>query len=214
MATKKIKRKPKKLLIILIIVVILGICGTVAYFKFSTKDTVKEVKVVSKIDKYGYELKSNKSDTYKKLFDELKEVLSGDVDEEKYAKTITKMFIVDFYSLGDRIAKTDIGGVDFVHKDAVDNFVLNAENTFYKYVESNIYGDREQDLPIVKDVEINSIEKTEFSYAEEIDDNAYQVQASWTYEDSKIANGYQTEATFIFVHDESKLVLVEIDSQE
>lgn len=215
MAAKKVKRKPKKLLIIILLGIILIIAGLIFYFNFFDKETVKEAKVISEINSYGYVLKSNKSAAYKKLFKELEKILNkNDVDEEKYAKLITKMFIVDFYSLGDRTAKTDIGGVDFVHEKALENFVLNAEDTFYKYVESNIYKDRKQDLPIVDTVTINSIEKEEYSYLETIDENAYKVTASWTYKDSKVASGYQTEATFIFVHDDKKLVLVEISGQD
>ena len=216
MAAKKVKRKPKKLLIVLIFIMVLAIGGTISYFVLFDKEEVKETKVVSKIGNYGYVLKSNKSEAYQKLFDELKQTLSGEVDEKKYVKLITKMFIVDFYSLADRTAKTDVGGVDFVHESALENFVLNAEDTFYKYVESNIYGERKQDLPVVDKITIESVENTEFSYLEEIDENAYVVKASWTYNDSKIANGYQTEGTFTFVHDGNKLVLVELsdESQE
>ena len=43
------------------------------------------------------------------------------------------------------------------------------------------------------------------------DDKAYEVRTHWTYKDSKIADGYQNEATFIYVHDGKKLVLVEIN---
>lgn len=217
MTKKKVKRKPKKLLIVLIIILII-IIAVATYFAFFKKETVKEAKVVSKIDKYGYVLKSNKSDDYKKLFKELKTTLSGKVDEKKYAKIITKMFIVDFYSLNDRTAKTDVGGVDFVHKDILDNFILNAEDTFYKYLESNIYKERKQSLPTVDKVTISSVENTTFSYGDETDENAYKVKATWTYKDSSNSSGYQDEATFIYVHDGKKLVLVEItdtdESQE
>ena len=210
MKTKKVKRKPKKLLIFIILIIVLAILGTASYFVFFDKETVKETKIVSKIDNYGYVLKSNKSDKYKKLFKELEKVLSDEVDEEKYVKIITEMFIVDFYSLDDRTAKTDVGGVDFVHESALENFILNAENTFYKYVESDIYGDRKQELPIVDTVKIDKIEKTEYSYLETIDENAYKVTASWTYKDSSVAAGYQKSGTFIFVHNDKKLVLVEL----
>lgn len=217
MTKKKVKRKPKKLLIIIIILLIIAI-AVGSYLMFFKKEEVKEAKVVSKIDKYGYVLKSNKSDAYKKLFKELEKVLSGKVDEKEYVKVITKMFIVDFYSLNDRTAKTDVGGVDFVHKDILDNFILNAEDTFYKYLESNIYKERKQNLPTVDKVTISSIEKTVFSYGEQTDENAYKVKANWTYKDSSSSSGYQDEATFIYVHDGKKLALVEIsdtnESQE
>ncbi len=208
---RKIRRRPKKKLFVIIIVFACLLIGLGIYFSISNKNTVKEHKVVSKIPSYGYTLKSNKSSQYKKLFQELKETLTADkVDEKKYAKTITKMFIVDFYSLKDHVAKTDVGGVDFVHSDALDNFIVNAEDTLYKYVESNIYGQRKQELPEVSEVNIKSVEKTQYTYNDNIDENAYEVQASWTYKDKSVADGYQTDATFIYMHDGKKLVLVEV----
>lgn len=215
MAKKRVKRKPKKLLIMMLIFIILVGAGVAVYFLVFNKDEVKETKVVSKIDHYGYELKSNKSTKYKKLFKELQEVLSEkNVDEKKYVKTITKMFIVDFFSLGDHISKTDVGGVDFVHPDILENFIVNAEDTIYKYVESNIYGQRKQELPIIDTVTIDSVENDTFSYGETIDDNAYIVKASWKYAESSKASGYQTSANFVYVHDGDKLQLVEISEQE
>ena len=176
----------------------------------NNKPTVKEAKVVSKIPGYGYTLKSNKSKEYKKLFQELKDVLTAKkVDEKKYAKVITKMFVVDFYSLGDHIAKTDIGGVDFVKEDILSNFMENAEDTYYKYVESNIYGNRNQKLPKVKKVKVNSVKNIEYKYNDEVEENAFQVEASWTYKDKEIADGYQNKGTFTYIHDGKKLVLVE-----
>lgn len=215
MAKKRVKRKPKKLLIIMLIFIIAAISGVATYFLVFDKEEVKETKVVSKIDHYGYELKSNKSSKYKKLFKELQEVLSEkNVDEKKYVKKITEMFIVDFFSLGDHISKTDVGGVDFVHPDILENFIVNAEDTIYKYVESNIYGQRKQDLPIIDTVTIDSVDIDTFSYGETIDDNAYIVKASWKYKDSSSSSGYQTSANFVYVHDGDKLQLVEISEQE
>lgn len=215
MAKKKMKRKPKKLLIVLILILIIIIGSIICYFTIFNKKSVKENKVVSKIPGYGYTLKSNKSSAYKKLFQELKDVLTAKkVDEKKYAKTITKMFIVDFYSLSDHTAKTDVGGTDFVYSAVLDNFLLNAEDTIYKYVESNIYKQRTQKLPIVDVVSIDSVKNTEYTYGDKSDDKAYEVRTHWTYKDSKIADGYQTEAKFIYIHDGKKLNLVEISDTD
>ncbi len=214
MAKKRVKRKPKKILIIIVMLIILVALGVAAYLLVFNKEEVKEAKVVSKIDHYGYELKSNKSNKYKKLFKELQEVLSAkDVDEKKYVKKITEMFIVDFYSLGDHISKTDVGGVDFVHPDVLENFIVNAEDTIYKYVESNIYGQRKQELPIIDSITIDSVDSDTYSYGETIDDNAYIVKASWKYSDAS-SSDYQTSANFIYVHDGDKLQLVEISEPE
>lgn len=208
---RKVRRKPKKKLILIIVILAIILIGIGTYFMFFNKNEVKENKVVSTIPGYGYTLKSNKSAAYKSLFRELRDILTADkVDEKKYAKTITKMFIVDFYSLKDHIAKTDVGGVDFVHPDAVENFLVNAEDTLYKYVESNIYKGRKQKLPEIDKVTIKSINKKEFTYNDNTDEEAYEVVATWTYKDSSVADGYQDEATFIYMHDGKKLVLVEL----
>lgn len=215
MAAKKIKRKPKKIFIFLLLIIVIAIaCGI--YFKFFNHNQIKETKVVSKIPKYGYTLKSNKSKAYKQLFQELKEVLSKDkVDEKEYASVITKMFITDFYSLDDHIAKTDVGGTDFIHTKILDNFLMNAEDTLYKYVESNIYKQRTQKLPVVDQVKIDRVQIVEYTYNEEdIDEESYQVEASWTYQDEQSSKGYQKRAFFTYVHEGKKLSLVEISDQE
>ena len=207
---KKLKKKPKVILTIILIIVLIAV-GTYSYHCYTSKTKIKETKVVSKIPKYGYELKSNKSAAYKKLFQELKDILSEDnVNEKKYVQTISKMFILDFYSLGDHNAKTDVGGVDFVQSSTLENFVTNAEDTIYKYVESDIYGQRKQDLPIVDKISVGKVEQTEFTYGDTTDDKAYSVKLNWTYKDENIAEGYQNEATLTFVHDGKKLVLVEL----
>ena len=210
MAKKKIKRKPKKILIIILIIMLL-LGGFYIYTNYFNKSNIKETKVVSKIPSYGYNLKSNKSSAYKKLFQELKTVLTADkVDEKKYAKVLSKMFIVDFYSLGDHNAKTDVGGVELVHTDVEANFIINAEDTLYKYVESDIYNQRTQKLPIVDKVSLGHVETIKYTYNSNTDNSAYKVEANWTYKDSSIAKGYQDEANLTFIHNGKKLVLVEL----
>ena len=143
-----------------------------------------------------------------KLKKKVAELLKKDkIDEEEYAKELTKLFVLDFYTLSDKVANTDVGGTDFVHTDAKNNFLEKAEDTIYKYVENNMYGGRKQDLPTVKEVTIDSVKKTSFTIDKVTDDKAYQVTASWTYDSE---NDYQNKATFTFVHEDKKLSLVEM----
>lgn len=205
----KLKKGVKRFLAVFLILVISGL--VIAYLLMYNTKTVKKVKVLTTIDDYGYELKDNKSTEYKKLFYKLQDILKEKkVDEEKYVKTISKMFIFDFYSLDDKLAKTDVGGSDFVHADALTDFLEKAEDTMYKYLESNIYGGRTQKLPTVKKVTIQSVEKTPFTYKDKTDDEAYVVKLTWEYTDTSTSNGYQTEATLTFVHEDKKLSLVEL----
>lgn len=207
----KLKKKVKVTLCIIIwlIVAVAGVIIYKKYFDDKHKDT-KEVKVVNKVEKYGYTLKENKPAKYKEMFSELKEILNkDDVNEEEYAKKISEMFVYDFYSLNDKVAKTDIGGTEFVYNEVLENFLQNAQDTYYKYIESNIYNNRKQSLPVVANITIDNIEKKAFAYGNKTDEESYTVDVSWTYTDDQFAD-YQTKATLVFIHDDIKLSLVEL----
>ena len=205
----KLKKGVKRFLIILLILVVLA-GGAFLVWKFYPKERAQEAAtVVSEISGYGYTLKSNKSAQYKEMFQELTDILSeSPVDEEAYVEQISKMFILDFYTLSDKVANTDVGGVDFVHSAAQTNFLEKAEDTIYKYVESDIYGERDQKLPTVDEITVSSIDNVTYELSDSVDDNAYQVNLSWTYKEDM---GYQNEAVLTFVHEGEKLSLVEME---
>lgn len=205
----KLKKSVKRILILAFILIIAG-SGFILYESFDSKPVVKKAKVVNEIKDYGYTLKSNKSSEYKKMFQELKDILSKDeVDEEEYVKQIGKMFVLDFYTLNDKLTNTDIGGVDFVNSNARANFIAKAEDTMYKYVESDIYGNRSQKLPEVDEVTVKSVEVLEYTIGtNQTDTNAYQVELAWTYKEDL---GYQDKVTLIFTHEDKVLSLVEME---
>lgn len=205
----KLKKKPK-IIITLVALLLIAALAVVLVISFKPKQTkVKEVKVLKSIDEYGYQLKDNKTKKYKDMFKELEDILRADtVDEEAYAKKIAEMFVYDFFSLEDKAAKTDVGGVEFVHPNAVANFLFNAEDTYYKYVESNIYGERKQELPAVETVTVDSIEKSEFAWNNTMHE-AYEVKLSWTYTNEKFAD-YQKTALVILIKNELNYYVVQI----
>ena len=204
----KLKKKVKVILIIAIILIITGL-GFLAYESVKPK-AVKTATVENEIEEYGYTLKSTRNDRYKEAFQELKDILSKkDVDEKAYVEQISKMFIMDFYTLNDKLANTDVGGIDFIHTDAKTNFLEKAEDTVYKYVENDIYGNREQQLPEVTEVTVENVENIEYTIGTDFtDDNAYQVEVSLKYKEDM---DYPTKATLIFVHEDNKLSLVEME---
>lgn len=205
----KLKKKVKVILLSIIILVVIAVAGIIIYKTIDNKPAVKETKVLKTIDAYGYELKDNKSKQYKELFKELEEILlESEVDEEAYVKKLAQLFVYDFYSLSDKTAKTDVGGVDFVQASALENFLINAEDTYYKYVESNLYGDRKQELPTVNEITIESITPTEYVYNNQ-KASAYEVKLNWTYTEDKYSD-YQSSATLTFVKEDIKYYLVEL----
>lgn len=194
--------------ILLIILILTGVLGYYTYTNFFVKKTKEEVKEVSKIDNYGYTLYDNQSKEYKKMFEELNTVLlKEEIDYNKYVELISKMFIIDFYTLDNKLTNLNIGGVDFVHSSIVSNFKEKAKDTMYKYVESNVYGDRKQELPVVSSVNVDDITQKSFKYGKNIDSKAYYVKASWGY---KKDLGYETSKTLVFGHEDKKLALLQM----
>lgn len=218
-------KKSRKILIVLIIVILIAVIGFSVYY-FFPKEENKEVKVIKKIPEYGYELKENETALYKKTFEDLDGVLSQtDVDYEEYAKIIAKLFIIDFYTLNNKISKNDIGGTDFIKESMRDNFIEEARSTFYKYLE--VKSDkRTQVLPEVSEIKNVEIENTSFIIKDVMQTttssklksrttanlgttvDAYKITISWDYKEDL---GYEKEAKMIIIKDDKKLYIVEMD---
>lgn len=203
----KKRRKLKKkvvVLIVLIIILLLILTGIFVYSK-TRKETNVTVKaeVVDKIPEYGYVLESNKTKLYRDLFKDLVKVLKEEqINEEEYAKTVAQMAVVDFYNLDNKASKNDIGGVQFIREKNKDNFILEASETVYKYIEQNLDGKRKQELPIVTKSEIVSVKKGKYSYKDIKDNDAYTVIVKLEY---KKDLGYPKQVTVKLLHTDKKL---------
>lgn len=202
------KNKARRILPILLVVlfILLFFCLKDIYQSLK-KDTT--VKTLDSIENYNYTLNENDSEYFKKEFKNLKKILESDsIVEEEYASALSKLFTIDFYSLNDAISKSDVGGIQFVYDEYRDSFLTKAKDTIYNYVESNLYGKRTQELPEVKEVEVTNIEKKEYDGEKEQDDDAYYVDVTITYEKDL---DYPTECSFIWIHHNNKLELVEME---
>ena len=202
MMKKKKKKSYLKFFLLLFAILLIGFFSYQNFFKKNV------IQVVSEIDDYSYFLENNETKIYKKYYKELeKELGDKKVNEENYAKLITTLFLIDFYTLSNKVTNQDIGGIQFLYDDIQDNFKLKATDTLYKYVKSDIYGNRSQELPTVKDVEIENVETKEYSYLDKKDKNAFIINAKIIY---KKDLGYDKEKTLIVIHDDIKLSIVEI----
>lgn len=206
----KLKKSVKRFLIVLLIVLILA--AVILWFVFGRGEKKQEPQtatVVETLDDYGYSLRSDATSLQKSLFEELKKVLNQEpINEEEYAKLVARSFLADFYTLDNKVTNNDIGGVQYFYSSVQDNFILKAQDTLYKYVESNLYDEREQELPIVTAVEVTSITSTTYTLGEVTDDKAYQVEATITYQKDL---GYDSSRKLIIMHDENDhLSIVEI----
>ena len=204
---KSRKRKEKRSPIIILILVFIVVVFVVWYFFFREKPIV--VTVVSRIDDYNYFLDSNETRIYKKYYKELEEELEDNkVDEKKYAEIISKLFVIDFYTLTNKLTNQDIGGIQFIHSNLQNQFMTDASNTIYKYVKNNLTGSRRQKLPEVNKVEITNIEASKYENDNYQDDSSYQVSLKIGYVKDY---DYPEEVTLTLIHEENKLVIVEVN---
>lgn len=200
----------KKFLIILFLLCLIGL-GIYIYSQFFYKTkVVSNKKEIDTIEEYGYSLNSMHPEIYRKYFKELKSTLKNSpVNEEEYVSLISKLFIIDLYSLDIRVDSNDVGGIEFVYSDIIESYKDKVKDTIYLYMESNLYGKRRQDLPVVKDVSIESVKTVPYYYenSTKVDNEAYEVKATWDYEEE---SDYQKSAILYFIHNDNKLELVEI----
>ena len=106
----KLKKKVKKrinIIIISVVVLIIAVVGFLAYKRFFDNNaTPTKTKVVDKISDYGYELEEDSTKEYKKLFEELRNLLAKkEFDEEEYASLVARLLVLDFYNLDNKISK-------------------------------------------------------------------------------------------------------------
>ena len=187
--------KKKILLFIFIIILVYAIGGIIFWF-LNRKPEVVRISNLDSISGYNYNLKSNDKELYKSEFKILKKNLeSNEINKEEYAKSISKMFIIDLYTLNNKINKYEIGGEQFVYPDAVENFKLNVQNTIYKYLEDNSNNFRKQELPEVSNVTINNIENIDYTIKDQTF-KGYKVKLSWEYVKDL---GYDKEGELILV---------------
>lgn len=95
----------------------------------------------------------------------------------------------------------------FIKEEYKSNFILEASETVYKYIELNVYNDRTQVLPIVKSVDIKSINTTTYKYKDVSDSKAYKAVVTVTYEKDL---GYPKEVTVVMVHNKDNAKKLEV----
>ena len=200
------KKKYKNLLKIIIVLIIIIIIVMVSKFLFGKEKVKNNVKVIDSIVDFSYTLDERDTKLMKDTYEELKKVLKEkDIDYEEYAKVLSKLFVIDLFTMENKINKYDIACLEYVYPDNLDNYKLNVEDTLYKLLEDNTYGKRRQSLPIVNKVEVTNIEESNYTINEENVDS-YVVSLNWEYVTDL---GYDKNATLTLVKKENKLYVVE-----
>lgn len=207
------KKGYKIALIVILIMALIGV-GIVGYFFFFyekpvAETPVNEVQITNTIEEYGYNLDDRDTALFKEKFEELKNLLNEEnYDVEEYVSLISQLFIIDLYTIDNKISRYDVGGLEYVYSGAVSSFQSVVEGSIYKTVENNLDGSRTQDLPEVASVTVDSIKETTFTMPDESVVNGYGVNLSWTYVEKL---GYDNSATIILIPDQQKYGVVYYD---
>ena len=208
----------KKKLLVCFILVILIVGGYFIYNKFFDHKEVTAPKVVDEIKNFDYVVNENDTKLFKTTFKELKDILSKkEVDNKKYAETISKLFIIDFFNLNNKSSKNDVGGVQFVYNSYKTDFVDYARDGIYKQVANSIEKKSNNNLPEVTSVKITGTDTVVPSsifehsdFANENEANAYEIKLEWTY---KNGSGFQDSAVITVVKDGNKLSIAKMSEE-
>lgn len=201
----KMKKKYKTLLIIIVICIII-IIGLLVIKNMKNEGVKNNVKVVDSIVDFSYTLDERDTSLMKENYKELKKILKEkDINYEEYSQVIAKLFIIDLFTMDNKINKYDVGSLEYVYPETIDNFKLNIEDTIYKSMEDNTYDKRVQELPIVKSIEVIDTKTSTFKINEEELDS-FIVTLNWEYEKDL---GYDKEATITLIKENKKVYVVE-----
>ena len=200
--TKKDKkrRKFKKILVVFGVLLLIGGFGFLIWKMLGKEPKmVVEIKELDNLKDYGYTLTDKDSKYFKEEYEELKKILTTDnVDEEKYAIQVARMFVIDLYSMDTKVNKYDVGGLEYFYVDKKDMYEQKVMDSLYSTMLDDTYGDRKQELPLVKEIETLSVEETDYELGEN-EVSGYKVQLKITYEKDL---GYDDEATLIICKEE------------
>lgn len=202
------KKKYKYPLLILILVIII-IIGLIIFKMFFTKSEVKNnVKVIDSIVDFSYTLDERDTTLMKDTYKELKRVLKEkDINYEEYASILARLFVIDLFTMDNKINKYDVACLEYVYPDNVDNFKTNVEDTIYKTIEDNTYDKRTKKLSVVSSVNVTDVSTNTFKINEE-EVPSYVVTLNWNYENDL---GYDKNATITLVKKDKKLYVVEYE---
>lgn len=170
----------KKIIIVFLIILLIYALGGI-YYNYFYREEPTVIKTLSKIEGYNYELRTNATELEKAEFAILKENLENSViDENAYLESIAKLFIINLYTLNNKINKYDIGSIDYILPSYIPTYKLKVENTIYKYIEDNSDGKREQQLPEVLSITIDNVESITYEY-QDYKYEAFNIKISWKY---------------------------------
>lgn len=196
------KKKRVKKAIIFIIIALIIVCVVLYFLLFNNNGNGFLTKSVDKTEKFDYTLDRNNTNLMKENFNDLKSILSSDqIDYDKYAEVLSKLFIIDLYTIDNKENMYDVGSLEYVYDK--ENFKNRVQSTLYKYLKEKSVR-KNNEYPIVESISISGKEKSTFTY----DNTKYDsdvITLNWTY---KKDLGYDDEGKVEIIKIDDKLYVV------
>ncbi len=210
---KKNGNKKKIILSIMSILIIIGSITIGCSFMKEEKEPIptNTVEVLESINEYGYHLEDRDTEIYKEKFTELKKILEEEeIDYEQYAKTLAQLFLIDLYTIDNKLSKYDVGSLDFIYETEQEKFRNKLTDSMYKLVEDNSNNTRKQELPVVSNVEVEDMKEIKYKKGNESLEG-YEIKATISYEkDLK----YDKNVVVTIVKEENKLYVVNLSPED
>lgn len=162
----------------------------------------------------SYTIRSNASAYQKELYQDLIDAIENG-DDGKIPGLIAQNFIADFFTWTNKVRLNDVGGLQFVHPDIVNNVSHAAQDGIYNDMYTYLSEGKIQNTLQVKNTEIEVSE--DVFEIEEKPVDAYIVSIKWEYEEAAALNTsvYQNKALITLVQDEDGLYsIVEVKEHE
>ncbi len=200
---KKYKIGLTTIVILILLTISLGVSKI--FFEPTKPKEQNVTNIISNINDYGYTLDDRDTSYMKDEFKKLEETLNhNEIDYKSYAESLSKLFVIDFYTLSNKINKYDVGSLEYILTDKVNEFKNKAMDTIYSDIIDNTYKDRIQDLPEITNVEILSADEEKIK----INDNeveGYKITMEYQYRDDL---GFDTKGTIYLAKTGPKLEVV------
>lgn len=207
--------KKKKFAALFSLLIAFAIISFGGYQISKANSNQKQVGTVgSESNNNSFSIRNNATDYQNEIYESLNQAIK-DKNDEKITALIAQNFVADFFTWTNKVRLNDVGGLQFIHEDAVNSVSHAAQDGIYNDMHTYLFeGKGDQTLEVDSSTAV--AKKAEFKYNDEIVD-AYSVDVTWTYKESTALNTalYQNEATVVLIQDSDGLYsIVEVNNNE
>ncbi len=207
---KKNSMSSKYISFALIVIVVLGGSSYLVYNLINPKEVINKVEIKNEIINYGYTLDDRDTVLMKTEFELLKQNLTGEkINEEEYIRSIAKLFVIDLYTMNNKVNSYDVPCLEYIEPNSKENFQTNVINTLYKHIVDNTDGKRNQDLPEVNEVKIEEVKESSYKLNEN-DLISYEITIKISYQEDL---GYPNTAYLKLVKINNKFYVVSYNNK-